>query len=350
MMADSTDRSSAMHPQSLVFAAVLAASALPALAAPVAGDVRLTVIYDAFGKQAGVDKDWGYAALVEVGGTRILFDTGNDAEVFERNAAAKGVDLTRLDFAVMSHRHGDHMGGLAHLLAVNPRVKIYAPKEGFGVYGGNLPSTFYRKDAALPAEQRYFDGAPPATLHFGAAWPKANFELVDKGLQIAPGIHLVSLVSDKTGTLELRELSLVIETRDGNVIVVGCSHPGIDRIVEAANVIDPRTHLVAGGLHLVNADDAAVATTVTALHERFKVAWIAPGHCSGEPAFAALKAAFGDRYLYAGLGTRFEIGTTPHALAASTRAMDAEDLVDYRAALAARNGDDHHEHAGLAVH
>lgn len=339
-----------MTVRSLLLAAALGLPMAPVLAASTtsADAVGLTVIYDAFGKQAGVDKDWGYAALVEVGDRRILFDTGNDAEVLRRNVAAKGIDLTRLDFAVMSHRHGDHMGGLAHLLAVSPGVKVYAPKEGFGVYGGNLPSTFYRKDPALPAEQRYFDGQPPATLHFGAAWPKANFELVDKTVEIAPGIHLVALVSEKTGTLELRELSLVVETASGNVIVVGCSHPGIERIVEAANAIDPRTRLIAGGLHLVNADDAAIATTVTALRERFHVDRIAPGHCSGEPAFAALKAAFGERYLYAGLGTRLQAGTREGI--AATQALDADDRADYRSALAARNGDDHHHHDGLAVH
>ena len=76
----------------------------------------------------------------------------------------------------MSHRHGDHMGGMAYLLSVNPKVKIYAPKEGFGVYGADLPSTFYRKDASLPPEQRYYDGAPPEIMRFGAAWPDANFQ------------------------------------------------------------------------------------------------------------------------------------------------------------------------------
>lgn len=107
---------------------------------------QITILYDAFGKDPAMQKDWGYAALVEYGGKRILFDTGNNPDVLERNAKAKGVDLSKLDFVVTSHRHGDHMGGLSYVLKVNPRVKIYAPKEGFGVYGGDLPSTFYRKD------------------------------------------------------------------------------------------------------------------------------------------------------------------------------------------------------------
>jgi len=122
---------------------------------------QITVLYDAFGETSAMQKDWGYAALVEYGGKRILFDTGNNPDVLAENAKAKGIDLSKLDFVVMSHRHGDHMGGLTYVLRVNPRVTIYAPKEGFGVYGADLPSTFYRKDPALPPKQRYYNGAPP---------------------------------------------------------------------------------------------------------------------------------------------------------------------------------------------
>jgi 7,8-dihydropterin-6-yl-methyl-4-(beta-D-ribofuranosyl)aminobenzene 5'-phosphate synthase len=140
-------------------------------------------------------------------------------------------------------------------------------------------------------------------MRFGSAWPGANFQLVDKNADITPDIHLIALVSDKPGTLELRELSLAINTPDGMVIVVGCSHPGIDKIVEAAGTINPRIHLIAGGFHLVVASDSDIEKIVMALRERFKVEYIAPGHCTGEPAFTALKKAFVDRYLYAGLGT-----------------------------------------------
>jgi 7,8-dihydropterin-6-yl-methyl-4-(beta-D-ribofuranosyl)aminobenzene 5'-phosphate synthase len=276
---------------------------------------QITVLYDAFGKFSAMQKDWGYAALIEYGGKRILFDTGNNSDLLAQNAKAKGIDLSKLDFVVMSHRHGDHMGGMAYLLSVNPRVKIYAPKEGFGVYGADLPSTFYRKDASLPPEQRYYDGAPPEVMRFGAAWPGANFQLIDKNTEIAPGIHLIALVSDKPGTLELRELSLAINTPEGMVIVVGCSHTGIDKIVEAAAKINPRIHFVAGGFHLVVSKDEEIEKIVTALRDTFKVAYVAPGHCTGEPTFTALKKAFGDHYLYAGLGTSFALGATPRAIA-----------------------------------
>jgi len=81
------------------------ATTLPALA-------RITVLYDAFGKDTAMTKDWGYAALVEINGKRILFDTGDDPGILAKNVRAKGVDLTRLDFVVLSHRHSDHVGTL----------------------------------------------------------------------------------------------------------------------------------------------------------------------------------------------------------------------------------------------
>ena len=281
----------------------LISMAAPARAAGAESKSQITILYDAFGTDPSMTKDWGFSALVEVAGKRILFDTGNDADIFAANVKAKGVDLKTLDFVVLSHRHSDHMAGLNYVLSVNPTVKIYAPKEGFGIYGSSLPSSFYRKDETLPPEMRYFGGSPPQIMKFGAAWQGANFELIDKTTEIAPGMTLIALVSDAPGTKELKELSLAINTPEGLVLVVGCSHPGIEKIVEAAASINPRIRLIAGGFHLVAAPDDVVAKTVAALKDTFKVESIAPGHCTGEPMFAALKKAFGDRYLYAGLGT-----------------------------------------------
>lgn len=312
--------------------ACLAAYTAPATAGAMVQQPKITVLYDAFGKVPGLQKDWGYSALIEINGKRILFDTGDNPDILEANAKALGVDLSRLDFVVMSHRHGDHMGGMEYLLKVNPRVKIYAPKENFGVYGASLPSKFYRKNETLPPYMRYYDGAPPETMVFGSAWPHANFELIDQTKEIAPGIHLIALVSDKPTTLELKELTLAIRTSDGLVLVVGCSHAGLDKIVAAGQLIDPHIHLIAGGFHLVVAPDDVIAQSVTLLHDTAKVDYIAPGHCTGEPTFAALMRAFGDRYLYAGLGTVITLGAQPHPVTragALPPALDAEERAAY---------------------
>jgi len=151
---------------------------------------QITVLYDAFGKTSTMTKDWGFSALIEYGGKRILFDTGNNAEIFAHNVEAKGIDLRQLDFAVVSHRHGDHTSGLNHLLKINPAVKIYAPQENFGVFGAALPGTFYQRNESLPSDMRYFDGRPPQTLRFGSPWPQGNFTWITKTTEVAPGFHL----------------------------------------------------------------------------------------------------------------------------------------------------------------
>jgi 7,8-dihydropterin-6-yl-methyl-4-(beta-D-ribofuranosyl)aminobenzene 5'-phosphate synthase len=284
---------------------LLAHSSLPLKAsAPSPADLkRITILYDAFGNRRGLTRDWGFAALVEYGGKRILFDTGNNADIFAHNVRALGVDLRRLDFVVVSHRHGDHVAGLNYLLRINPRVKIYAPRENFGVFGAVLPATFYRRDSALPDSMRYFNPAEPAELRSGTPWPAADFSWVDSLTQVAPGVAIISTVSKTPGTLELRELSLAIRTPQGIVLLVGCSHPGIETILEASRALGAHVHEIFGGLHLVTSSDTTITRIATALHDQWRIDEIAPGHCTGEPAFAALNRLFGSHYVYAGLGT-----------------------------------------------
>lgn len=309
-----------------------------AQAAPNEG--QITVLYDAFGKTSNMQKDWGFSAYIEYGGKRILFDTGNNAEIFAHNVKAKGIDLTKLDFAVVSHRHGDHTSGLNHLMTVNPSVKIYAPKENFGVFGAALPGTFYKRDESLPAEMRYFDGKPPETLRFGSAWPQGNFTWVTETTEIAPGFHLILLKGPWGVDLDVMEISLAIDTPDGIVLVVGCSHPTLEKIVEAAAkaINDKPIHLVFGGTHLLPAKPDDIRRIATSLSDNWKVAWIAPVHCTGEPAFALLKKHFGDRYLYAGLGTTLTLGPTVKTVAEAgqpqMQALDEQDLHHYRRLLA----------------
>ena len=134
-----------------------------------------------------------------------------------------------------------------------------------------------------------------------------------------------------------------LATPQGLVLVVGCSHPGIDRIVEAATKIDPRVHLIAGGLHLLVSKDEDIAKIVDILHNTYKVAHVALGHCTGEPGFEALNKALAGRYLYAGVGTRLTLGATPRILASQAAGQTPpltlrdDELRGYRALAAAND-------------
>jgi 7,8-dihydropterin-6-yl-methyl-4-(beta-D-ribofuranosyl)aminobenzene 5'-phosphate synthase len=289
------------------FACLIAAILLLAGFAAAQSTNRVTILYDSFGNNPKLSLDWGYAALVEYGGKRILFDTGNNAEVFEHNVKVLGADLSRLDFVVISHRHADHTSGLNYLLKVNPKVKIYVPDEPWGLFARGVPNDFYRKDPELPANMRYYNGKPPEILEAGTPWPDANFIPINQIREVVPGVFIIPGVSTTPGTLELHELSLALKSPQGVILVVGCSHPGVDNIVKAASTIDPHVYMLVGGLHHIQAKDDEVARLATALHDEFKVNWVAPGHCTGEPEFAALKKAYGKNYVYAGLGTVVEL-------------------------------------------
>lgn len=277
-------------------------------AVPSRAQDRVTILYDAFGESKELTKDWGFSAFVEHDGKRILFDTGNNAATFEHNVKALGVDLTKLDFVVISHRHADHATGLRYVLSVNPNVTVYVPADGSNGFGGApIQQTYFRPDDTLPASMRYFGGAVPDHLAFGKLYDTGNFVLVNQLTEVSPGIFLVRTVSKKTGTLELPELTLAIKRPNGLLLVDGCSHAGIEAILQAASSVDPGTEVVFGGLHLVTTPVEEIDVLVDNLKTKWKVQRIAPGHCTGEAAFARLKKAYGDNYLYAGLGTRVEL-------------------------------------------
>jgi 7,8-dihydropterin-6-yl-methyl-4-(beta-D-ribofuranosyl)aminobenzene 5'-phosphate synthase len=269
---------------------------------------RVTILYDAFSDDKRVTKDWGFSALVEHDGKRILFDTGNNPDIFEHNVKALNVDLTKLDFVVISHRHTDHASGLKYLLKINPDVTVYVPADGSNGFGGaEFPQAFFRPDPSLPAKMRYFDGAYPEHGRAGKLYDTGHFVLVDKLTEVAPGIFLVFTVSRIPRTLELPELTLAIKGPHGLILVDGCSHSGIEEILQAASAVDPHTHIVFGGLHLVQTPVPDIDRLVDSLKNKWKLDEIAPGHCTGEPAFLRLQKAFGDDYLYAGAGTHFDL-------------------------------------------
>lgn len=267
----------------------------------------ITILHDSFGAHHGLEKNWGFAALIEHDGRRILFDAGNDEAVFRRNVESLGIDLASVDFAVISHRHGDHTTGLAYLLAKNPRLPVWVPKETYGVFGSALPGTFYPRCPTLPTEMRYYDGFPPELIRHGTAWRDADFRHVDATREIAPGVRVLHTVSAVAGTLEMPELTLSLATGAGQTIVAGCSHPGIEKILAGAATQTIPVACIFGGLHWVLAPEPEVERLANALKDRWNVKRVAPGHCTGEPGFAALQRVYGRDCLYAGLGTRIPV-------------------------------------------
>jgi 7,8-dihydropterin-6-yl-methyl-4-(beta-D-ribofuranosyl)aminobenzene 5'-phosphate synthase len=257
------------------------------------------ILYDAIGKSTALKHGWGYSALVEYGGKRILFDTGGRLNDFAANVAALGVDLTRLDFVVLSHRHGDHTSGLHHVLKLNPGVKIYTPAEQQNFHTPSAPglvNLIRRHVESAPEDMHYFDRNVPPQIGSDSPWPDANFIQVRTPTEVLPGIWLFSTVSDVTGTKEMNEVSMAVATPQGLVVVVGCSHAGVEKILESAVKIDSRVYSVFGGFHLAETPDAEVTGLVMRFRDKWKFERVAAGHCTGEFAFSEFNRVYGSKY------------------------------------------------------
>ncbi len=269
---------------------------------------KVTIIYDAFGKPSDLERGWGYSALVEYDGKRILFDTGGRYEGFKENVNKLKIDLTKIDFVVLSHRHGDHTSGLAYVLEKNPNVVIYAPLET-GSFGTpfSAPQALQRQVDLLPEDLQYFDGKVSKDS-IDSPWKNKNITRIIDTTEVLPNIFLVRTVSDVKGTLELAEVSMAIKTPKGLAVIVGCSHPGIEKILTKVSEISPNIYTIAGGLHLVDKSDEVVKQTVTNFKDKWKLQRVAAGHCTGHFAQVELTKIFGDKHDHSGLG---EVITLP---------------------------------------
>ncbi len=152
-------------------------------------------LYDAFGYQKkGTVLDWGFSVLVRYNGRTILFDAGNDAGNFAHNVKALGVDLQKVDLAVLSHRHADHASGFDYVMNVKPGVKAFVPKDP--LLSAPIKILFSRaaadQVAGLPPEQLYFGGKMNSMdFRWGGRFTNANVEYVAESREIEPGVYLV---------------------------------------------------------------------------------------------------------------------------------------------------------------
>lgn len=295
---------------------------------PVQSGVVITNAYDAFGfEKRGLKHDFGFSAVVEYKGRTILFDAGTDAKVFESNLKALKVDLRKVDIAIVSHGHYDHIGGFDYLLSVNPKVKIYAPND---FYSLGAPTKFPFRETepdiakTLPREMQYFGGEKAIegrlSVPTGRFW-KSNVEYLTEAREVLPGVTVIPTTSKLMGTFikyppfeenphfaGMPELSISFATEKGEIIISGCSHSTIETIIqETKKVRKGKIYLVVGGFHLIPYKREYIESLARRMKESYKVESVAPAHCSGHLGFSIFQNVFGDKYRFFGLGERINL-------------------------------------------
>ncbi|MSU47999.1 MAG: MBL fold metallo-hydrolase [Opitutus sp.] len=274
--------------------------------------------------------EWGFAALVEADGRRILFDTGAKTDVVLKNVRTLELDLGDVPEVVLSHWHGDHIGGLMTL-----RRDVMAKH----------PAALARTHVA----EGFFDsriGRPPGVEQNQMIRTKPDYEATGgkfvvhaKPIELQPGVWLTGPVPRKhpernwsgsvqvktaTGTREdniADDMALVVDTEQGLVIVTGCGHAGVINIIEYARtfVRPARVHALIGGIHLFRASEETLTWTTGKLRE-FGVDNFLGCHCTGIETVYRFRQDLGiDRAhcVVGAVGAGFELGQgiDPRAIA-----------------------------------
>jgi len=272
--------------------------------------VKITVLIEDSVHTGGFKAELGLSCHIQAGDRSVLFDTGQGALVAD-NAARLGIDLSKLDAIVLSHGHYDHTGGLAGVLMIAPRAKVFmhpAAMEGKYVrepdkssrriampepvarslepLGGRLLAT---RESAEPIPGFFTTGEIPRTVPFET--PEASL-FADAGL--------------KTPDLVPDDQALFFESSEGTVVILGCAHSGVINTLEHVAALTGGKPVCAlmGGMHLLRADAARVKGTIEALRG-LNLKILAPAHCTGLLATALLWSVFPGQSRACSIGSVF---------------------------------------------
>ena len=236
------------------------------------------------------DGEWGFSALVEVDGHKVLYDTGASADMVLKNARALHIDLSDVEDVVLSHNHWDHVGGLMTLrrefVEANPRA-MSRVHVGAGIFEPRLDDTGRDLNGLRLIKAEYLATGGEFVVHdepaellpgvwFTGPVPRPNPEK-----NWNPGLWLVSAGGRVEDNVP-EDSALVFDTDKGTVILTGCGHAGIVNIAVYARSIAGQQPLLAvvGGLHLLAATDQTLAWTGAKLRT-YGIENILAGHCTG---------------------------------------------------------------------
>jgi 7,8-dihydropterin-6-yl-methyl-4-(beta-D-ribofuranosyl)aminobenzene 5'-phosphate synthase len=265
--------------------------------------------------------EWGFAALVEVDGHRLLFDTGAKTDVVLKNVESLKLDLSDVPDLILSHWHWDHVGGFMTL-----RNAVRA-KQATALARTHVAEGFFDSRIGTPpgVELNQMIRLRPDYEATGG-----TFRIHGKPVELFPGVWLTGPVPRKhpernwSGNVQVRtatgvredtlndDMALVVDTAQGLVVVTGCGHAGVINILEQARtVVRPaRVHALIGGLHLFRASEPTLTWTAGKLRE-FGLENLIGAHCTGVETVYRLRADAGlDRAhaVVGAVGQVFQLG------------------------------------------
>ena len=235
-------------------------------------NISLITVYDNYQHNSELKTGFGFGCVIKTKDKNILFDTGSESLTLIGNMEKLGIKPEEINIIVLSHIHGDHVGGLFGFLEKNSNVTVFILDS--------FPKSFKNEIKQM-----------------GALIVEVN-----KEIEIEKGIY-------STGELGIliKEQSLIINTKKGLVIVTGCAHPGIVNIIQRAKELtNKEVYLVIGGFHLGGASDSELKNIIESFRE-LNVKKVAPCHCSGDRCRELFKQEYKNDFISNGVGKIIEI-------------------------------------------
>jgi 7,8-dihydropterin-6-yl-methyl-4-(beta-D-ribofuranosyl)aminobenzene 5'-phosphate synthase len=266
------------------------------------------------------DGEWGYSALVEVDGHKILYDTGLSADLVLRNAKALKIDLSDVEDVVLSHNHYDHVGGLMslrrELSKINPRA-MSRVHVGAGIFEPRWGEAGEDHNGLRLIRAEYLATGGAFVVHdkptelFPGVWLTGPVPRPNDEKNWTPGLSLDTPQGRREDNVP-EDSALIFNTGQGMIILTGCAHAGIVNITEYARRIIGNKPIVAmiGGLHLFSASDQALAWTGAKL-KFYGVLSLLAGHCTGIEATFRLRESIGltrKTAVVSAVGSSFTLG------------------------------------------
>jgi len=231
-------------------------------------EITLISVYDNYQVNPDLTTAWGFGCIIKTPQELILFDTGGNSEILLSNMEKLGINPASIKKVVISHIHGDHVGGLEGFLERNSNVTVF------------IPSSF------------------PQSVKNMITQKGAKFVEISAPRKISDFVYT-------TGELygPPKEQSLIIDSKKGLVIITGCAHPGIVNIVKKAKELmkKDKVYLVLGGFH---------HPPISCVKEfkELEVEKVAPSHCTGDLVREAFKREYEEDFIEYGVGKIIEIG------------------------------------------
>jgi 7,8-dihydropterin-6-yl-methyl-4-(beta-D-ribofuranosyl)aminobenzene 5'-phosphate synthase len=230
-------------------------------------NMSLTIVYDNNPYKEGLSTAWGFSCLIKGAEKTILFDTGGNRTILLANMNKLGINPKDIDLVVLSHIHYDHVGGLEGLLQHNQELTVF------------FPASF---------QDRF------------------KYDLIKSGVQtgVIRDSTLICKGVYSTGELgtRIREQSLIIHTDKGILVITGCAHPGIIKIIKTSkNFIRDDVRLIMGGFHLAGTSKSVIEDIISKI-KKLGVRYAGPCHCSGDLARQLFKMEYGNNYIDVGVG------------------------------------------------